>query len=93
MKNDSTTTVLNIVLAALIVLGVLFALLGISRARELRHLQPLAQVQVQQFQQAMAKAQALLNDAMAYNATAKNPEMTQIIQSVQNQPAQPAPAK
>ena len=85
MKNDSTTTVLNIVLAALIVLGVLFALLSISRTRELRHLQPQAQIRVQQFQQAMVKAQALLNDAMVYNATAKNPEMTQIIQSVQPQ--------
>lgn len=40
------------------------------------------------FQVASMRAQALLNDTIQYNATAKNPELTQIIQSVS--PAAPA---
>jgi hypothetical protein len=83
MKNDSTTTAMNFVLAALVILGVVFALLNIWRSRDLRHLQTALQVQMQKYQYGTAKAQALLNDAIAYNATAKNAEMAQIIQSVQ----------
>jgi hypothetical protein len=85
MKNDSTTTFLNFVLAALVILGVLFALLSIYRVRDQRQ----DQTQLQNFQVAATKAQGLLNDAILYNSTAKNPEMAAIIQSVTG----PAPAK
>ncbi len=88
MKNDSTTTFLNIVLAALLILGVMFALLSIWRARDLRQLQTHVQGEAQQIQFLTAKAQALLQDAITYNATARNQELAQIIQSVQ--PPQPA---
>jgi hypothetical protein len=88
MKNDSTTTFLNIVLAALVTLGVLFALMSIWRTHDLRQLQPRVQAEVQQVQVVSMKAQALLQDAMTYNATARNQELAQIIQSVQ--PPQPA---
>lgn len=92
MKNDTTTTFLNFVLAALVILGVLFALLSIYRTRDLRHIQSQVQYRLQTFQVASVKAQALLNDAILYNNTAKNPEMAAIIQSVQNA-ASGAPAK
>ena len=88
MKNDSTTMFLNIVLAALVMLGVLFALLNIWRTSDLRHLNSVLQVQMQRFQGAGAKAQMLLNDTIQYNASAKNPELAQIIQSA----LAPAPA-
>jgi cell division protein FtsL len=88
MKNDSTTTVLNFVLAALVILGVLFAMLTIWRTHELRHLNFEAQQKLQQTNYATGKAQALLNDAIAYNATARNPEMAQIIQMAET----PVPA-
>ena len=93
MKNDTTTTFLNFVLAALVILGVLFAILGFSRVRYLRQINPRVQAEVQQSQIATVRAQQLLQEVMAYNATARSPELTQIIQSVQpaTQPAaQPA---
>lgn len=88
MKNDSTTTFLNFVLAVSVILGVLFALLGIWKGHSARVIQSQVQFQAMSFQNASAKAQALLNDTIAYNATAKNPELAAIIQSVQT----PAPA-
>jgi hypothetical protein len=90
MKNDSTTAFLNIVLAALVILCVFFALMTIWRTRDLRNIQPRVQAEVQQVNLVSAKAQALLQDVINYNATAKSPELAQIIQSVQ--PAQ-TPAK
>jgi uncharacterized protein YpmS len=88
MKNDSTTTVLNFVLAAFVILGVVFALLTISRTRELRHMQVALQAQAQKTQITSARAQALLNDVINFNVTAKNPELAQIIQAAQTpQPA------
>lgn len=74
---------MNFVLAALVILGVVFALLNIWRSRDLRHLQTTLQGEMQKYQYGTTKAQALLNEAIAYNANAKNAEMTQIIQSVQ----------
>ena len=84
MKNDSTTTFLNFMLAALVILGVLFALLGIWRTRDLRRLQTRIQYKSAQVQVATMKAQALLNDTISFNATARNPELAQIIQSAQS---------
>lgn len=83
MKNDSTTTFLNFVLAALVILGVLFAILSMMRTREYRAVTPVAM-------QANAKAmmvQSLVNDVSAYNAQAKSPEITRILQSLQPKPA------
>ena len=88
MKNDSTTTFLNFVLAALVMLAVMFALLTIWRTHDWRQLNPKVQIQAQQFQVVAARAQALLQDTMTYHATARSPELAQIIQSAQT----PAPA-
>jgi len=89
MKNDTTTTLLNFALAVLVVLSVVFAYLAMTRTGSLRKMQPALQSEMQNFQVASVKAQSLLNDVIAYNATAKNQELQQIIQSVQT-PAQPA---
>jgi hypothetical protein len=87
MKNDSTTTFLNFVLAALVILGVLFALLNIWKGRDVRSIQAQVQFQAQNFQIASVRAQALLNDTIVYNTTAKSPELAAIIQSVQAPPS------
>jgi len=84
MKNDSTTTALNFVLAALVILGVVFALLSIWRMRDLRRIQPQVQVQLQQANIVTMRAQQLFAEIKAYNATAKSPELNQIIQSVES---------
>ena len=79
MKSDTTTTALNFILAALVILGVVFALLSMMRTRELRQLTANATYA----NGAMMRAQGLANDAAAYNASAKSPELTRILQSVQ----------
>jgi hypothetical protein len=79
MKSDTTTTALNFILAVLVILGVVFALLSMMRTRELRQLTANATFA----NGAMMRAQGLANDAAAYNASAKNPELTRILQSVQ----------
>ena len=83
MKSDTTTTILNFVLAVLVILGVVFALLTITRMREFRQLTGNATVA----NTALMRAQALANDAAAYNATAKNPDLARILQSIQPKPA------
>lgn len=90
MKNDSTVTFLNFVLAALVILGVLFALLYNWRTSRLRHMQMALQPQLQRSQIAGVRAQALLNDVIEYNKTARSAELAQIIQAAQTPPA---PAK
>ena len=79
MKSDTTTTVLNFVLASLVILGVVFALLAMSRTRELRSLT----VNATLANNALMKAQGLANDTAAFNATAKSPELNRILQAVQ----------
>ena len=37
MKSDTTTTILNFVLAAMVIFGVAFALLSMNRARDLQN--------------------------------------------------------
>jgi hypothetical protein len=85
MKNDSTTIFLNFVLAALVILGVLFALLSIYKGREQRRDQIQVQIQLQSVQMKRVVAQALLNDVITYNNTARSPELNQIIQSARPQ--------
>jgi len=87
MKSDTTTTALNFILAMLVILGVVFASMSIMRTRELRQLQIRAQVAQLNFM----RAQALANDVAAFNATAKNPELTKILLSIQA--PQPASSK
>ena len=90
MKNDTTTTVLNFVLAVLVILGVAFALMSMTRQRELRQRQIVLQIGVQQAQIVNMRAQALANEVLTYNNTAKSAELNKILQSVLGQPA---PAK
>jgi hypothetical protein len=79
MKSDTTTTVLNFMLAALVILGVVFALLSIMRTREFRQLTASATFA----NSTLMRAQGLANDAAAYNISAKSPELTRILLSVQ----------
>jgi hypothetical protein len=79
MKSDTTTTVLNFILAALVIFGVVFALLSINRTREFRQLTNNAALA----NNALMRAQGLANDTAAFNVTAKSPELARILQSIQ----------
>jgi len=79
MKSDTTTTVLNFILAVLVLLGVVFALLSITRTREFRQSTANATLA----NNALMRAQGLANDTAAYNVSAKSPELTRILQSIQ----------
>jgi len=83
MKNDSLTSFLNLVLAGLVILCVLFGVLSIWQVHRQRSDQSVVEIQRLNFQVASMRAQSLLNDTIQYNATAKSPELAQIIQSVQ----------
>lgn len=89
MKNDTTTTFLNFVLAALVILGVLFALMSIWKGREAKRVQIEVQIALQQSQVRAQTAQMLLNDVIAYNGKVKSPELDQILRAAQT-PAAPA---
>jgi len=83
MKNDNITTALNLLLAVLAILGVIFALQTIFRTREFRSLQ---------FQASQANAyrmavEALANDAYAYSLKNPNPDIQRIVQPAQAKPA------
>jgi hypothetical protein len=79
MKSDTTTTVLNFILAMLVILGVVFALLTITRTREFRQLTTNATLA----KSALMRAQGLVNDTAAFNVSAKSPELTRILQTIQ----------
>ena len=83
---------MNFILAALAILGVVFALLSITRTRELRQLQGSLQMRAQVAQANFMRAQALAGDVTTYNATAKNPELAKIL-SAALAPQTPAAAK
>jgi hypothetical protein len=87
MKSDTTTTVLNFVLAVLVILGVVFALMSILRTRELRQLQTNLQIRAQISQANFMRVQALAADVVAYNATAKSPELAKILQAATTPPS------
>jgi hypothetical protein len=88
MKSDTTNTLLNFILAVMVILGVVFALMTIMRTRELRQLQTSLQMRAQVAQANFMRAQSLANDVMTYNATAKSPELAKILQGTINpQPA------
>ena len=79
MKSDTTTTVLNFVLAVLVILGVTFALMTILRTSEMRRLTSGAAIANTE----LMRAQGVANDANTFNQTAKNPELTRILQALQ----------
>jgi biopolymer transport protein ExbB/TolQ len=83
MKSDTLTTVLNFVLAALVLLGVVFALLTIIRVREYRALS----LQANFANNALMRLQSLANDTAAYNQTKQDPGIARLLQSIQNKPA------
>ncbi len=83
MKNDNITTALNLVLAGLAILGVVFALQTIFRSREFRTLQ---------FQASQANAyrmavESLASDAIAYSQKNPNADILRIVQPNQAKPA------
>jgi hypothetical protein len=80
MKCETTNTVLNFVLGALVLLGVLFALQTVFRTRELRSLQ--MAIPEKNY---MMTVQALANDALEYGKT--HPDINRILQPVQSKPA------
>lgn len=88
MKNDTTVTLLNFVLAVLVILGVVFAWFAMSNARDLRNLTMGAAAANNN----IMRVNALFNDVVAYNATAKSPELAKTISLLQPKPAT-APAK
>ena len=83
MKNDNITTFLNLVLAVLAILGVIFALQTIFRTRELRSLQ----MQATQANGYRMAVESLANDAVAYSKQYPNSEILHIVQPTQAKPA------
>jgi hypothetical protein len=83
MKNDLTTVFLNFVLAALVFLSVGFALLAVWREPKV----PMYAAAALQDNNNLMKVNAILNDAAAYNVTARSPELAHILQSVEKKPA------
>ena len=83
MKNDNITTALNLVLAVLAILGVIFALQTIFRTRELRSLQ----MQATQANGYRMGVEALANDAVAYSKQNPNADLLRILQPPQAKPA------
>lgn len=79
MKNDITTTLLNFLLAVLVILSVAFALLTIHRERDLRQLTINATIA----RSNLTLADTLIKDVVTYNATAKSPGLTHILQDTQ----------
>ena len=79
MKSDMTTTILNLVLAVLVMLGVVFALLAMNRTHDLRQISANANFANNN----IMRAQQLANETAAYNATAKSPELTRILTTIQ----------
>jgi len=83
MKNDTTTTVLNFVLAVMVILGVTFVLMAMSKTRELRQLTLNATIA----NNTIMRAASLANDTAAYNVQAKSPELARILAAIQPKPA------
>ena len=84
MKNDNVTTALNLVLAVLAILGVIFALQTIFRTRTLRSLQ----IQATQANAYRMAVESLAQDTIAYSQKNPNPDIQRILQQIQ--PKQPA---
>ena len=83
MKNDNVSTALNLALAVLIILGVVFALQTIFRTRALRTLQ----IQATQANTYRMAVDALAQDAYAYSQKNPNSEILRILPPIQAKPA------
>jgi len=83
MKNDNISTALNLVLAVLAILGVIFALQTIFRTRELRSLQ----MQATQANGYRMAVESLANDAVVYSKQNPNSDILRILQPAQAKPA------
>jgi len=83
MKNDNISTFLNLVLAVLAILGVIFALQTIFRTRELRSLQ----MQATQANGYRMAVEALANDVIVYSKQNPNSDILRILQPAQVKPA------
>ena len=86
MKNDNITTVLNLVLAVLVILGVIFALQTIFRTRTLRSMQSLA-AQASQANGYRMAVMSIAQDTIAYSQKNPNPEIQRILAPLQAKPA------
>lgn len=83
MKSDPLNIVLGFVLAAFVGLSMVFAIAANYYVNQLPALTP----QAQQAGNSLMRLQALGNDVASYNATAKSPELTRILQATQAKPA------
>ena len=83
MKNDNITTALNLVLAVLAILGVVFALQTIFRTRQFRSLQ----IQATQANAYRMAVESLANDTLAYSQKNPNADILRIMQPAQTKPA------
>ena len=83
MKNDNITTALNLVLAVLAILGVVFALQTIFRTRQFRSLQ----IQATQANAYRMAVESLANDTLAYSQKNPNADILRIVQPNQAKPA------
>ena len=83
MKNDNITTALNLVLAVLAILGVIFALQTIFRTRELRSLQ----MRATQANGYLMAVESLANDVIAYSKQNPNSDILRLLQPAQVKPA------
>ncbi|HEY5042834.1 MAG TPA: hypothetical protein VIK53_12615 [Verrucomicrobiae bacterium] len=79
MKNDMTTTFLNLVLAVLVILGAIFCYLAMKRTGGLRGITPVAM----QVNNKMMMVQSLVTDVNNYNKQAKSPELSNMLQTLQ----------
>jgi len=83
MKNDNLTTVLNLVLAVLAILGVVFAFRTIFLTRTLRTLQ----IQAAQANAYTMAVESLAQDAYAYYQKNPTTELQRILPPIQTKPA------
>jgi hypothetical protein len=85
MKNDATTTILNFVLATMVIICVVFGWLASKRAAEVHALQ------IAQNQNSLqeVKVQSLVNDVITFNQQYKSPELTRMLQILLTKPAAP----
>ena len=83
MKNDPTTTLLNFVLAVLVIIGVVCAYLSIRWTNDQRNLTPV----VMQVNAKVGQIQSLINDVNNYNQQTKSAEITRMVQGLMPKPA------
>lgn len=83
MKNESLNGILTVLLGAMVVLGVYFALKVVFITHESHQLQ----AQASQANIAILRTQAIFNEAQAYNQKHPDAELSRILQTLQAKPA------